>query len=111
MLETIAIVILISSTFGIGIIILTKLPVIKELSEESKDRIENSFLLKLEKTIKSFLFESYLEKILSKIRVLTLKVDRKTSNWLQEIRKHSQENKIIEKDDKYWEKIEKLTAK
>ena len=90
MLEIIAIIILISSILGIGIIIYRKIPTIKELSEESKNEIENSFLLKLEKTIKSFLFENYLQKILSKIRVLSLRVDNKTSNWLQRLRKRSQ---------------------
>ena len=92
MLEIIAIVILISSIFGIGIIIYRKIPILRELPELAGKSVESDFLLKAKEKIKnipilkSFSLETYLQKILSKIRVLSLRIDSKTFNWLQKLR-------------------------
>ena len=94
MLEIIAIVILIISIFGIGIIIYRKIPTLRELPEpfEKSAKNKNSFFLKIKEKIKNLLIsnEKYLQKILSKIRILILKIDNKTFGWLQELRKRSQ---------------------
>ena len=110
MSDSIPLVVFAISLLVIVTIVFIKLPTIKELPEVPKNETGNNFLLKLEK-VKFFLFKNYLQKILSKIRVLSLRVDSKTFKWLQKIRKQSQENKIIEKDDKYWEKKEKKKKK
>ena len=99
MLEIIVIVILISSIFGIGIIIYRKIPVLKKLPESTeKSLLKDDFLLKIKKIIKSLALEIYLQKILSKIRILSLKIDNKTFNWLQKLREKSQKEKVGEKD-------------
>ena len=90
MLEIIAIVILISSILGIGIIIYRKIPALKTLPEPVEKPIDNKSNIK--KKVKNLLIsnEKYLQKILSKIRILFLKIDNKTFGWLQELRKRSQ---------------------
>jgi len=110
--ELIAVIILISSLLGIGIIIyrkaslLLKLPEIVPLEsnrEKLLDKIKNfSFP-------KSFTFEIFLQKILSKIRILTLRTDSKTSNWLQKLREKSKKKKNKLEEDDYWQKLKSST--
>jgi hypothetical protein len=45
-----------------------------------------------------------LQKTLSKIRVLTLKLESKTASWLQKIRVKSQTDKAKAKDN-YWTEV------
>lgn len=107
MLELIFIIILLASILGIGLIVLRKIPALVELSPQEikgpgafgkiKEKIKNN------KRLKSFSGELLLQKILSKIRVLTLKTENKTSNWLMRLR---QKNKNKFSGD-YWKKIRK----
>lgn len=109
MIELIFIIILICSLFGIAVILLRKVPVLAELPEipvrfpkvkEVKEKIRN-FL-----GIRDFSYELYLQKILSRIRVLTLKTDSKTSGWLERLRqKNNQKNNS--NNDNYWEELKK----
>jgi len=111
MLESIAIIIFIGSLLGIGIIIYKKLPVLLELPGTAlvksnwKERLAG---VKDLSPLKDFSSEIFLQKILSKVRILTLKTDSKTSTWLQRLRERSQKNKIKEEDN-YWEKVKKST--
>jgi len=111
MLELIATIILTGSLLAIGIIIYRKLPLLSELPETApaqsnwKERLAE---VKDLSPLKDFSSEVFLQKILSKIRILTLKTDTKTSTWLQELREKSQKNKIKEEDN-YWEKVKKST--
>lgn len=109
MLELIALIILLCSLAGILIMIFQKIPLLLELSEpqsvhfnwkELFSKIRNS------KPFKKLPSEIILQKILSKIRILTLKTDIKTSNWLQRLRKRSQKKKLDE-NDKYWDEIKR----
>ena len=115
MLELIALVILICSLAGMGVILFGKIPFLAELPEQEtrrqlkffsmlKKRIGNNSLLK------SISLEVFLQKILSKIRVLTLKLENKTALWLQRLREKAQKRKIKERDH-YWEKIRKMGKK
>ena len=109
MIELFAIVSLVIGLIGMGVIIVRKIPVLTELSPQE---IEPISLRKLRKkikdreTFKSFSKGILLQKILSKIRVLTLKTDNKTSTWLMKLRQKSAEKKSDFSDD-YWEKIRK----
>lgn len=113
--ELIATIFLLSGFIGMGIIIVRKISILKELPEIIEEPLANNFWLKLKEKIKntpclkSFSFEVYLQKMLSKIRVLFLKADNKTFNWLQKLKKRSQKVKIKEKDDSYWKEIKKST--
>jgi len=50
--------------------------------------------------LKNFSFEIFLQKWLTRIRILSLKVDNLTFNWLKKLRE-KQKKKL----DDYWEKI------
>jgi len=52
----------------------------------------------------------FLQKVLSRVRVLTLKTDHKTSYWLQQLRESSQKNKFGDKGE-YWKKVKRATKK
>ena len=113
--ELIAIIILLCSVVGIGVIIFRKIPVLVELPEVSprkkRQKVPGFFQKGIEKIkkigpFKSFSFEIFLQKLLSKIRILTLKTDNKTSNWLQKLREKSKKEK---ENDDYWQEIKKST--
>lgn len=104
--------VLLISFVGIGMILFRKIPVLIELSETfGKPEAEN-FILKLKRKIKntsaltSFSFEVFLQKILSRIKILSLRVENRSDTLLQRLRKNSQKKKL-EKTDSYWEKLKK----
>ena len=114
--ELVAIIILFGSFLGMGVIISRKIPVLVELPEVPARANWKDILSKLKEKIKvlnpfkSFSHEMFLQKLLSKIRILSLKSENKIGNWLQELREKSQKKKFKE-DDNYWEEIKKTTKK
>lgn len=112
MAELVAQIILVCSLVGIGVILFRKIPVLVELSETSDEfNLKENFLklkerIKIPRYFKIPAYETFLQKILSKIRILTLKVENKTASWLQKLRKRSQKKKFKENDN-YWEEIKK----
>lgn len=113
MLELIITIILIGSILGMAMIIYRKIPVLVELPEIVEGKIKENFLLRLKNKIlsfsplKNFSFEIFLQKIISKVRILTLKIESKTAYWLQQLREKSQKKKSLEKDN-YWQKLKNL---
>ena len=111
MLELIALIILLCSLAGIGIMIFQKIPLFLELQKPQPVHFNWKELfskIRTSRPLEGIPTEIILQKILSKIRILTLKTDNKTSNWLQRLRKRSQEKKSDE-NDKYWDEIKKPT--
>ena len=117
--ELIATIILFGSLLGMGVLIFRKIPVLVELPEVSprkkKGKAPGFFQRELEKIkkinpFKSFSYEIFLQKILSKIRILSLKTENRTFNWLQKLRERAQKKKT-EKSDTYWEEIKKIKNK
>lgn len=111
--EAVAGVILFFSLLGVGIIIFRKIPLLAELSEAPADRAQRgSISLNLKEKVKAlnpfkyFPYEIFLQKILSKIRILTLKTENKTGSWLQGLRERTQKKKNLEKDN-YWDELKK----
>jgi len=111
MTELILITILISSLLGIGVILYRKLPVLVKLPE-APVKFKESLVLKMRSGVKKlpgkdkFDYELYLQKILSRVRILTLKTENKTSNWLERLRqKNNQKNN--HNNEKYWEELKK----
>ena len=107
MLEIFAGIILLISFIGMGAIISRKIPLLAELKV---DQVKPKYNLakrgsRIEK-IRIILFESLLQKILSRTRVLILKTDRKTSVWLAKLRQKSIEKKKNFKDN-YWQQLKK----
>lgn len=111
MAELIAAVILIISILGMVAILFRKLPVLVTLPEilpPPKITIGQRLKEKI-KTLnpfKNFSYELFLQKILSKIRILTLKTENKTFNWLQKLRERTKKKKS--ENDHYWEEIKKI---
>ena len=110
--ELIAIVIFIVSCLGLFFIILKKIPRLLELPEMlSVARVEDEkFFSEIGKNIKNFpvfkdfSFNVFLQKTLSRMRILVLKIDNKTFNWLQRLREKSQKKKFGENEN-YWKDI------
>ena len=102
------------SFIGIVVIIFRKIPILLTLSVVNIASPGKSFWLKLREKIqnipslKSFSSGIFLQKILSKIRILSLKADNKTFIWLQRLREKAQKKKAKENNN-YWEEIKKST--
>lgn len=116
--EIAAIIILFSSLIGIGVILFRKIPVLVELPDYKSSNVLISFPVKWYKNLKekiknisffkSFSSGVFLQKILSKIRILSLKVENKIAFWLQKLRERSLKKKNLENDN-YWEELKKPT--
>lgn len=107
-LEIIFTSLLLVSLSGIGFILLRKIPLLVELPET--DLPKGSIVSVIKKGLKKipgtkkFDYELYLQKTLSKIRVLTLKTESKTGSWLERLRKKRNGHNH---DDGYWEELKK----
>ena len=112
MVQLISIIIFAVSFIALGVIIFRKIPCLLQLPETAPAQTDwQSFVsrIKTQKPFNDFSFEILLHKILSKVRILTLKTDNKTSNWLQGLREKSQKKKKFGEDDNYWENVRKST--
>lgn len=109
MIELISIIIFFTSLIGIGVILYRKIPLLLEVPETVISPFNwQQFFSKIKglAPLKNFSLEIFLQKILSKIRILTLRTDSKTSNWLQKLREKEQKKKFGENDN-YWKEIKK----
>ena len=111
MVQLLSIIVLFLSLAGMAVILLRKMPVLGKLPERDF-AFGNSLVcglrggLKKMPVIKGFSYELYLQKVLSKIRVLTLKTENKTGSWLERLRqKNYQKNQT--NHDSYWEALKK----
>ncbi len=111
MIELILTTILISSLLGIGVILYRKFPVLAKLPE-APVKFKESLVLKMKSGVKKipgkdkFDHDLYLQKILSRVQILTLKTENKTSHWLERLRqKNNQKNN--HNNEKYWEELKK----
>lgn len=110
MIDLIFLIILLVSFIGMAIIVFRKIPALNELSvqenkglgvlEKVKDRIKNNG------SLKTLSKEALLHRVLSKFRILTLKTESKTADWLKELREKSIEKKNSFRDD-YWQRLRK----
>lgn len=112
--ELIAAVIFIGSILGMGLLIYRKIPVLIALPEflPAREGLISKFRKKIKEIplVKNFSYELFLQKILTKIRILVLKIENLIFSWLQELRKRYQKKKD-EKNDNYWEEIKKEIKK
>ena len=111
--ELIATVIFLGSIFGMGVILFRKIPVLAKLTLEITEEKEGIFSrlkgkIKNLFPLKSSSPEIFLQRILSKIRILALKTENKTSTILERLRTRKMEEKENENDN-YWEELKKST--
>jgi hypothetical protein len=110
MANYIALVVLLVSFAGLVFILVKKLPVLAKMHAPAAAS-SRSTVVDLKNKMKEALnpigldYELYLQKILSKVRVLTLKTENKTANWLEALRQRSKRNSENSKD--YWEELKK----
>ena len=111
MVQLLSIIVLFLSLAGMAVILLRKMPVLGKLPERDF-AFGNSLVcglrggLKKMPVIKGFSYELYLQKVLSKIRVLTLKTENKTGSWLERLRqKNCKKNHT--NNDGYWDTLKK----
>ena len=113
--EIIPIIILLVSLFAVLTIIFRKIPILAELPEISEGHVKEAPWFKIKNRIRvfrifhSFSFETFLQKILSKIRILTLRTDNKTSNLLQKLREKAQQKNLG--DENYWQGLKDSAKK
>ena len=106
--ETISLAILIISFLSLVIFAYRKIPVLIKLPSGG-DVAGSGFLLKVKNRIKNipalknFSPEIFLQKIVSQARVLSLKADHKTANWLKTLRQKTQKKKL--ENGSYWQEI------
>jgi len=110
MIELIFTIILVLSLIGLSVILFRKIPVLSKVPEPSGDLQKELFLRIKNKTkeipgLRDFSYELYLQKLLSKFRVLSLKTEHKTGSWLERLRQKN--NKNGSKNDSYWEELKK----
>jgi hypothetical protein len=106
--DKISFIILILSFLGLAILIIRKLPVLAALPLAGDDQQEGGAFkffggIKKMPGLKAFSKEVVLHKIISKIRILSIKTDHKTFNWLKNLREKSQKEKL--ENENYWEEI------
>lgn len=111
MVEIISLTILVLSLAGLVIVIFQKMPVLAGLTKDSSSHFYfQNLLSQIQKKIKNisflknFSFEIFLQKLLSKTRIIFLRLENKIANILQKLREDSQKKKFIEDDD-YWKKV------
>ena len=105
-------IILLTSLSGMGFILFRKIPVMLALPEKNfpKEQIVSGIKKEIKRGIrkipgaKKFDYELYLQKALSKVRVLTLKTESKTGSWLEKLR---QKRNGHNHDNTYWEELKK----
>ena len=97
---------------GIAIILFRKIPLLIQLPKT--EMASNHLFLRLKNKIqfwqlmKNIPLESFLQKLLSKVRIITLKLERKTALWLESLRKRSLKQKNLSNDN-YWNKVKEPT--
>lgn len=107
--ELIASIILLVSFLGLSVLVLRKVPELKETPEPESFFIKKDLRKKIREKTKEVwkenagTLESMLHKLLSRIRIMSLKVDKKVSGWITKLRNRSlARTKGI---DNYWKEI------
>lgn len=110
-IELIFLIILVASFLGLAVILWRKASVLRTLPEPAST-LPDLLIAKAKEgsknipVVKDFSYERYLQKILSKIRVYTLKTDSKTSGWLERLRQKNNQKNHSPNDD-YWDKLKR----
>ena len=115
MVELILLIIVLVSLFGMGVILYRKMPALVNLPESPENLPQFSEMVRKARErskegVKKISaaggridHELYLQKILSKIRILTLKTENKTAFWLERLRR----KRTNQDQQDYWQELKK----
>lgn len=113
--DIIALIVLVISFSGLLFFIFKKIPALKAMPEPESIFLKKEFKKKIREKTKEVIkersnsLEAALHKLLSKIRILSLKTDKKMSDWIIKLRERSLERT---KDlDNYWKEIKASVKK
>lgn len=107
--ELIAVIIFLGSCFAAAAILIKKIPILAQLPEIDYPKKDwKGFLDARIRYLADYFgkirYEVVLQKILSRVCVLTLKAERKASHWLQKLRE-KEKNKRATESDNYWDRF------
>ena len=118
MIELIASIISVTSLAGIVILVTKKMPRLAELTDNTAakkaDAVGQPVMgwlgerLKRVPGMKDFSYELLLQKVLSRVRVLTLKLENRTGSYLQKLREQAVQKKQEELNDDYWKNLKDI---
>jgi hypothetical protein len=114
--EFIAAIVALFSFLGLSFLVLRAVPQLREMPEPEVIFIHKDLRKKIKEKTKEMLkensnnLESILHKLLSKIRILSLKVDKKVSEWIVKLRSRSLE-RTKNGLDNYWKEIKSSVKK
>lgn len=109
MIGLIAATILIGSALGIFVILFRKIPILIEAPKTIEKPLLTDWWQRLKENIKnlpplkSLSSEIFIQKVLSKTRILTLRIENKIANYLQKLREKAQKKH----NDNYWQELKK----
>jgi hypothetical protein len=110
MVDLTALIIFILSLAGLLFLLYKKSPALSALPQTADQSFDWKGLFRGAKErlpLKDFRKEMFLQKILSRVRILSLKTESKTQKWLKELRMKAKMKRNL--DGNYWEKIKKST--
>ena len=114
MAEIIAITILLGSLSGMAVILFQKIPILIKLAPEQSEQV--CLLGDIEKKIKKIgffhlsYFENFLQKILRRSKILTLKTENEITLLMERLQQKSKNNGTKPKDN-YWKELKKSIKK
>ncbi len=107
--EIISLALLVLSLAGLGVLVSRKIPELAVMPEPQGIFLKEETKIKIKEKAKEVLknrsnsFEKFLQKFLSKTRILSLKAENKLSDWLRRLRERSMER--TKEIDNYWKEI------
>jgi hypothetical protein len=117
MIETLALIILFVSFLGMLVIAVSKIPVLREVKVSKKSKA-SFFVMAQQKVgkaasgprqlLNSSFWNVFLQRVLSKIKILSLKIEAKCNQLLAGTRAKNRKQK---EDEKYWEKMSNTKSK
>jgi len=113
--ELIPLIVLILSFLGLIFLILKKVPELKQMPEPELSFLKKDLRKRIKDKTKEVLkensntLEGVLHKLLSKIRILSLRVDKRVSDWIIKLRNRSLER--TKGLDNYWKGIRSSVKK
>jgi hypothetical protein len=123
MIDLILAIIFLGCTISIGAIVARKMPAlaqIKSLPQIAEQKTGWSAAIRLwivlrlkqvplfREWLKDFSYTNFLQKLLSKVRVMTIKLENKTGSYLEKLRLQAKEKQEAAVSDNYWSDIKNI---